>query len=140
MVLVVRPLPYSMLCCSYPCIADLTFFHGFHNRKWYGRWCSLIRRSLFILLELLHFLKKWSNTAAGQVSLPLVSTDSADHSFDSNIPTSHLVVTSIGFAIVVTAICHMLATILLEIGVDFVQLNVDILYSISNHSNKLLIR
>ena len=45
-----------------------------------------------------------------------------------------------GFAIVVTTICPVLITMLLEIGVKSVKLGVKVLVSISNDSSKLLVR
>ena len=45
-----------------------------------------------------------------------------------------------GGAIIVTAILPLLATMLLDIGVDGVELGVHILVGISNRSSKLLVR
>ena len=45
-----------------------------------------------------------------------------------------------GFAIIVMAICPVLATMLLEIGVTSVELVLDVLGCIYNNSSKLLIR
>ena len=44
------------------------------------------------------------------------------------------------YAIIVTAICPVLAMMLLEIGVARVKLGVDILGGISNNSGKLFVR
>ena len=85
-------------------------------------------------------LKNLSNSGTGQVSVPLVSTDLADDILKSDICTLYLVAAAMGFAIVIIAICTVLATMLLEIGVDHIKLGVDILDGISNNGSKLLIR
>ena len=45
-----------------------------------------------------------------------------------------------GLAIIVTAICPVLATMLLEIGMNCVEVGVDVLGGIANDSSKLLVR
>ena len=57
-----------------------------------------------------------------------------------DITTAHLVTAAIGFAIIVTVIFPVLATMVLEIGVNGVELRVDIAGGISNHSTKLFVR
>ena len=59
--------------------------------------------------------------------------------FKSPIPTSHLVTATMVFAIVVTTICPVLAMMLLEIGIDAVELGIDVLGGMSNNSSKLLV-
>ena len=72
--------------------------------------------------------------------MPLGSTVWADVIFKSDIPTSHLAATSMHFAIIVTAICPVLAMMLLGIGVESIQLKVDIFGGISKDIGKLLVR
>ena len=59
---------------------------------------------------------------------------------ESNIPISYLVAASIGFTIVVMATYLVLATMLLDSGVECVKLRGNILGSIVNDSGNLLIR
>ena len=56
------------------------------------------------------------------------------------MPTSHLATAAMGFAIIVTAICPVLATMPLDIGMECVELAVDILVGISNDSSNLHVR
>ena len=72
--------------------------------------------------------------------MPLMSTDQAAGIFESVIPTFHLVTAAIGLAIIVMAICAVLATMQLEIGVKGIELGVDIFGGISNDGSKLLVR
>ena len=94
---------------------------------------------MLIRLELVRLLQKWSDPEAREVSMPLVLTDCEIGIFESDILKSHLVATSMGFTMVVTAICPVLAMMLLEIGVNDVELVVDVLVGITNNSSKLLI-
>ena len=57
-----------------------------------------------------------------------------------DIPTSHLVTAAMGFTIIVIALCLVLARMLLDIGVNGVELRVDVLGGISNNSSKLVVR
>ena len=95
---------------------------------------------MLIHLELLLLWKNWSNPGAGQVSVPRMSTDLADSIFESDVPTSHLVTAAMGFAIMVMTIWPVLAMMLLEIGVNGVEPEVDVLSGISNDSGNLFIR
>ena len=72
--------------------------------------------------------------------MPLMSIDWADSILESDVPISHLATATVDFAIVVMAICPVLATMLLEIDVDRLDLDVNLLGGISNDSSKLLIR
>ena len=69
-----------------------------------------------------------------------MSTPRADAIFESDIHISHLIAASIRFTIVVTPICPMLTTILLDISVNGVEVAVDVLGGISKDSSNLLIR
>ena len=69
-----------------------------------------------------------------------MSNDLADGIGESDIPTSRLVTTAKGFAIIVVAICPILATKLLEIGVDRVVLHVDIPVGSFKHRSKVFVR
>ena len=72
--------------------------------------------------------------------MPLGFPNGADGIFECNIPTSYLVAAARGFAITDMAIYLVLATMLGEIGMDGVELVVDVLAGISNNSSKLLVR
>ena len=51
------------------------------------------------------------------------------------MPTSHLVTTAMGFAIIITAIVAVLAMMLLEFGVNGVELGIYFLGHISDNSS-----
>ena len=70
----------------------------------------------------------------------LVSTNGTHCIMESDTSTSHLVTAGMGFAIIVTAICPGLAMMQLEIGVNGVDLGVDVLGGISKDYSKLFIR
>ena len=72
--------------------------------------------------------------------MPLMSTDWADGIFSSKISSSHLVASWMSFTIVVMAICCLLATMVLEIGMDGVKLDIDVLVGISHDSRKIHVR
>ena len=78
----------------------------------------MILRISLIRLKLLLLRKNWSNSGAGEVSMPLMATDLVDGIFESDISTSHEVTAAIRLATIVTAICPVLATMLLEISVN----------------------
>ena len=99
----------------------------------------MIPRISLIGLELLLILKNWCDPGTGNVSVPRESTNVATGIIESNIPTSHLVTTAMGFVITVTAICPVLATMLIDINLNGVELGVDVLGSISNNSSKLFV-
>ena len=100
----------------------------------------MVPRILLICLELLLLLKNWFDSGAGQLSVPLVSTDSAHGIIKSDIPTFHLVTAAMCFTIIVMAIYTVLVMMQLEIGVNCVELDVDVLGSISKYSSKLFVR
>ena len=72
--------------------------------------------------------------------MALVSTISVDGIIKSDIPTSYVVSAAVGFAVILIAIRLVLATMLLEIGVNGVELGINVLGRISNGSSKLIIR
>ena len=69
-----------------------------------------------------------------------MSTNGACGIIESYIPTSHLETAARGVAIIVTAICPVLVAMLLEIGVNCVELVVDVLGGICNDGSKLFVR
>ena len=71
--------------------------------------------------------------------MPLVYTNGTYGIIESNIPTSHLVTVAMGFAIIVSEICTVLAPMLLEIGVNGVELGIYVLGCISEDSRKLFV-
>ena len=79
-------------------------------------------------------------TGAGQVSMPRVSTNLAHGIIKSDIPTSHLVTSTMGFALIVTTICTAQVMMLVEIEVNCVELGVHVLGTISNNCSKLFVR
>ena len=91
-----------------------------------------------ILLQLLLLPKNWSHPGAGQVSIPLVSTNGADSILESDILTSYVMAASMRFTIVVMAICVALVMMLLKIGMNSIELVVDVFGSISNDKRQLL--
>ena len=100
----------------------------------------MIPRISLIHWELVPLLKNWSDPGAGQVSVPFVFTNRAHGIIESYIHTSHLVTAAIGFAKLVVAIYPVLATMLAEIGVNCVELGVDVFGGISNDGSKLFVR
>ena len=94
---------------------------------------------MLIHLKLLLLLQTWSDLEAGQIFVPLMSTHLADGIIESDIPAFHLVMAAVGFAMVVTAICLVMAIMQLEFGVDGVMLGIDVLDHISNDSSKLFV-
>ena len=71
--------------------------------------------------------------------MPLVSTNGTYGIIDCNTSTSRLVPADMGFAMIVTALSPGLAKMLLEIGVNAVELGVDFVGRISDDSSKLFI-
>ena len=69
-----------------------------------------------------------------------MSTDIAGGIFESDILTSYLVIAAVGLTIIVAAICPMLATILLGIGVDSVELRINVLSRMSNDRIKFFVK
>ena len=59
---------------------------------------------------------------------------------ESDIPSSQLMTAAIGFAVIVTTICPVLATMLLDSAVNCVEPEVDVLGGISNDSSKPFVR